>query len=128
MSSACQPSASWNAWPNPSTGIPTKGRWVPSGPSLMSKIRDTREDDDDNHKTQRTWRNRQHAARRTSESRAARRGAHRYQAGMGESDREHEGPNGQSGVERAEADGRLRPGGTVVEYTAGATGISLAFV
>jgi cysteine synthase A len=31
-------------------------------------------------------------------------------------------------VERAAADGRLRPGGTVVEYTAGTTGISLALV
>ena len=31
-------------------------------------------------------------------------------------------------VEAAEADGRLRPGGTVVEYTMGTTGISLAFV
>ncbi|MGK2962952.1 MAG: PLP-dependent cysteine synthase family protein [Gemmatimonadaceae bacterium] len=31
-------------------------------------------------------------------------------------------------IERAEADGRLVPGGTVVEYTAGTTGISLAFV
>ncbi|MFZ2421665.1 MAG: cysteine synthase family protein [Anaerolineae bacterium] len=31
-------------------------------------------------------------------------------------------------IERAEADGRLRPGGTVVEYTAGTTGISLALV
>jgi cysteine synthase len=31
-------------------------------------------------------------------------------------------------VERAAASGRLRPGGTVVEYTAGTTGISLAFV
>jgi cysteine synthase len=31
-------------------------------------------------------------------------------------------------VERAVADGRLPPGGTVVEYTAGTTGISLAFV
>ena len=31
-------------------------------------------------------------------------------------------------IERAEADGRLQPGGTVVEYTAGTTGISLAFV
>jgi len=30
-------------------------------------------------------------------------------------------------IEHAEADGRLRPGGTVVEYTAGTTGISLAF-
>ena len=29
-------------------------------------------------------------------------------------------------IEAAEADGRLRPGGTVVEYTAGTTGISLA--
>ena len=31
-------------------------------------------------------------------------------------------------IEAAEADGRLQPGGTVVEYTAGTTGISLAFV
>jgi len=31
-------------------------------------------------------------------------------------------------IEGAEASGRLRPGGTVVEYTAGTTGISLAFV
>ena len=31
-------------------------------------------------------------------------------------------------IERAEADGRLQPGGTVVEYTGGTTGISLAFV
>jgi len=31
-------------------------------------------------------------------------------------------------IERAAADGRLQPGGTVVEYTAGTTGISLAFV
>lgn len=31
-------------------------------------------------------------------------------------------------VERAAADGRLAPGGTLVEYTAGTTGISLAFV
>ena len=31
-------------------------------------------------------------------------------------------------VEAAEKDGRLAPGGTVVEYTAGTTGISLAFV
>lgn len=31
-------------------------------------------------------------------------------------------------IERAEANGRLRPGGTVVEYTAGTTGISLALV
>ena len=31
-------------------------------------------------------------------------------------------------IEAAEASGRLRPGGTVVEYTAGTTGISLAFV
>jgi cysteine synthase A len=30
-------------------------------------------------------------------------------------------------IAAAEADGRLRPGGTVVEYTAGTTGISLAF-
>ncbi len=31
-------------------------------------------------------------------------------------------------VEHAEYDGRLRPGGTVVEYTGGTTGVSLAFV
>jgi cysteine synthase A len=31
-------------------------------------------------------------------------------------------------IAAAEADGRLRPGGTVVEYTAGTTGISLALV
>lgn len=31
-------------------------------------------------------------------------------------------------VEAAERDGRLKPGGTVVEYTAGSTGVSLAFV
>ncbi len=31
-------------------------------------------------------------------------------------------------ISRAEADGRLRPGGTVVEYTGGSTGASLAFV
>ena len=31
-------------------------------------------------------------------------------------------------VEAAEADGRLKPGGAVVEYTAGSTGVSLAFV
>ncbi|HYC93650.1 MAG TPA: cysteine synthase family protein [Thermoanaerobaculia bacterium] len=31
-------------------------------------------------------------------------------------------------INAAEADGRLQPGGTVVEYTAGTTGISLAFV
>ncbi len=31
-------------------------------------------------------------------------------------------------IERASASGRLPPGGTVVEYTAGTTGISLAFV
>ena len=29
-------------------------------------------------------------------------------------------------VEAAEADGRLRPGGSVVEYTGGSTGVSLA--
>jgi cysteine synthase A len=34
----------------------------------------------------------------------------------------------RSMIERAAADGRLAPGGTVVEYTAGTTGISLAFV
>lgn len=31
-------------------------------------------------------------------------------------------------ISRAEADGRLAPGGTVVEYTGGSTGTSLAFV
>jgi cysteine synthase A len=31
-------------------------------------------------------------------------------------------------IARAEADGRLRPGGSVVEYTGGSTGTSLAFV
>jgi cysteine synthase A len=31
-------------------------------------------------------------------------------------------------IEAAEADGRLPPGGTVVEYTAGSTGVSLAFI
>ena len=31
-------------------------------------------------------------------------------------------------IRSAEADGRLRPGGTVVEYTSGTTGISLALV
>src|SRR6187549_1919982 len=31
-------------------------------------------------------------------------------------------------IERAEADGRLRAGGTVVEYTGGSTGASLALV
>jgi cysteine synthase A len=31
-------------------------------------------------------------------------------------------------IERAEEDGRLQPGGTVVEYTGGSTGTSLAFV
>jgi cysteine synthase A len=31
-------------------------------------------------------------------------------------------------VEGAESDGRLQPGGAVVEYTAGSTGVSLAFV
>lgn len=34
----------------------------------------------------------------------------------------------KAAVERAEASGRLGPGGTVVEYTAGTTGISLALV
>jgi cysteine synthase A len=34
----------------------------------------------------------------------------------------------RAAIEAAEGDGRLRPGGTVVEYTAGTTGISLAFV
>src|SRR5262245_41202327 len=31
-------------------------------------------------------------------------------------------------IERAEQDGRIRPGDTVVEYTGGSTGASLAFV
>src|SRR5499425_2164612 len=31
-------------------------------------------------------------------------------------------------IEAAEADGRLKPGGAVVEYTGGSTGVSLAFV
>src|ERR1700704_5488070 len=31
-------------------------------------------------------------------------------------------------IESAEADGRLPPGGSVVEYTGGSTGVSLAFV
>jgi cysteine synthase A len=31
-------------------------------------------------------------------------------------------------ISRAEADGRLKPGGTVIEYTGGSTGTSLAFV
>jgi cysteine synthase A len=34
----------------------------------------------------------------------------------------------RAAIEAAEADGRLSPGGTVVEYTGGTTGISLAFV
>jgi cysteine synthase A len=34
----------------------------------------------------------------------------------------------RSAVEAAERDGRLRPGGTVVEYTGGSTGVSLALV
>ena len=34
----------------------------------------------------------------------------------------------EAAVQHAEADGRLRPGGTVVEYTSGTTGISLALV
>src|SRR5687768_1342459 len=34
----------------------------------------------------------------------------------------------RAAIEAAEADGRLKPGGTAVEYTAGTTGISLAFV
>ena len=34
----------------------------------------------------------------------------------------------KAAVEAAEADGRLKPGGTVVEYTGGTTGVSLAFV
>lgn len=34
----------------------------------------------------------------------------------------------RAAIEAAEADGKLRPGGTVVEYTGGTTGVSLAFV
>lgn len=34
----------------------------------------------------------------------------------------------KTAIERAEADGRLKPGGTVVEYTGGSTGSSLALV
>jgi len=34
----------------------------------------------------------------------------------------------KAAIERAEAGGRLEPGGTVVEYTAGTTGVSLALV
>src|SRR5688572_11582094 len=34
----------------------------------------------------------------------------------------------KAAIEHAEASGKLKPGGTVVEYTAGTTGISLAFV
>jgi cysteine synthase A len=34
----------------------------------------------------------------------------------------------RAAIEAAEASGRLEPGGTIVEYTAGTTGISLAFV
>src|SRR6202008_3043482 len=34
----------------------------------------------------------------------------------------------QAVIERAEQDGRLKPGGTVVEYTGGSTGTSLALV
>jgi cysteine synthase len=34
----------------------------------------------------------------------------------------------KAAIERAQASGRLQPGGTVVEYTAGTTGVSLAFV
>jgi cysteine synthase len=34
----------------------------------------------------------------------------------------------QAAIARAEADGRLKPGGTVVEYTGGSTGASLAMV
>ena len=34
----------------------------------------------------------------------------------------------RAAIESAEAEGRLAPGGTVVEYTGGTTGISLAFI
>ena len=42
--------------------------------------------------------------------------------------RQHEGWLARMIVQRAAASGRLPPGGTVVEYTAGTTGISLALV
>jgi cysteine synthase A len=48
---------------------------------------------------------------------------------------EHENPTGSlkdrmalAMIEAAEGDGRLQPGGTVVEYTGGSTGVSLALV
>jgi cysteine synthase A len=48
---------------------------------------------------------------------------------------EHENPTGSlkdrmalAMIEAAEGDGRLKPGGTVVEYTGGSTGVSLALV
>jgi cysteine synthase A len=48
---------------------------------------------------------------------------------------EYENPTGsmkdrmaRAMVEAAEGDGRLQPGGSVVEYSAGSTGVSLAFV
>src|SRR3954451_7780987 len=31
-------------------------------------------------------------------------------------------------IDAAESDGRLKPGGSVVEYTGGSTGVSLAFI
>ena len=34
----------------------------------------------------------------------------------------------QAMISRAEEDGRLRPGDTIVEYTGGSTGISLALI
>src|SRR5688572_8974098 len=34
----------------------------------------------------------------------------------------------KAAIEAAEADGRLKPGGTVVEYTGGSTGASLALI
>jgi cysteine synthase A len=47
---------------------------------------------------------------------------------VGKPDRQHEGADGQRGAARAEEDGRLKPGYTVVEYTGGSTGAALALV
>jgi cysteine synthase A len=37
-------------------------------------------------------------------------------------------PMALAAVEAAKKDGRLKPGGTIVEYTGGTTGVSLAFI
>ncbi len=80
---------------------------------------------DNNHETERTWRNWQHAAQKVVPP-----GSGRIVAKL-----EWANPTGsmkdrmaRAAIERAEANGRLRQGGTGVEYTAGTTGISLAFV